>query len=152
MPCCRALLLAAGLVRLWERLRRPQADAFLLSSRRPYWATGACCNPSAAVRKMWELGHDWGRPLHAVIGPRCSASAMRTAEIAELRKMLKIADMRGDVMSRFHNALYLGDAGERVKLLAEAGHLPLAYLCAICAGVIGACVPSAGITSATAPP
>ena len=43
------------------------------------------CNPSAAVRKMWELGHSWGRPLHAVIGPRCSGAAMRTAEIAELQ-------------------------------------------------------------------
>lgn len=35
--------------------------------------------------------------------------------------MLKIADMRGDVMGRFHNALYLGDARERVRILEEAG-------------------------------
>jgi hypothetical protein len=28
--------------------------------------------------------------------------------------MLKIAEMRGDVMGRFHNALYLGDVREQV--------------------------------------
>ena len=45
-------------------------------------------------------------------------------------KMLTIAEMRSDVMGRFHNALYLGDVPERVKLLTEAGQLPLAYVCA----------------------
>merc|ERR1719399_1882753 len=54
-----------------------------------------------------------------------------TGNTEKLRKMLKIAEMRGDVMSRFHNALYLGEVGERVKLLQEAGHLPLAYLTAV---------------------
>lgn len=29
--------------------------------------------------------------------------------------MLKISEMRQDAMARFHNALYLGDAAERVK-------------------------------------
>jgi len=58
-----------------------------------------------------------------------------TGNIDKLRKMLKIAEMRSDVMSRFHNALYLGDASERVRLLAEAGHLPLAYLAATTHGL-----------------
>ena len=58
-----------------------------------------------------------------------------TGNTDKLRKMLKIAEMRGDVMSRFHNALYLGDVGERVKLLTEAGHLPLAYLTASAHGL-----------------
>jgi len=58
-----------------------------------------------------------------------------TGNIDKLRKMLKIAEMRADVMSRFHNALYLGDATERVKLLQEAGHLPLAYLAAVTHGL-----------------
>lgn len=35
--------------------------------------------------------------------------------------MLKIADMRNDVMAGFHNALYLGDARERCRILEEAG-------------------------------
>ena len=44
--------------------------------------------------------------------------------------MLKISQMRNDVMSRFHNALYLGDVEERVRILEEVGQLSLAYLLA----------------------
>jgi coatomer protein complex subunit alpha (xenin) len=44
--------------------------------------------------------------------------------------MLKIAEMRGDVMGRFHNALYLGDVEERVKILRELHQPALALLCA----------------------
>eukprot|EP00595_Chromulina_sp_UTEXLB2642_P000193 CAMPEP_0196762362 /NCGR_PEP_ID=MMETSP1095-20130614/1773_1 /TAXON_ID=96789 ORGANISM="Chromulina nebulosa, Strain UTEXLB2642" /NCGR_SAMPLE_ID=MMETSP1095 /ASSEMBLY_ACC=CAM_ASM_000446 /LENGTH=444 /DNA_ID=CAMNT_0042113041 /DNA_START=2221 /DNA_END=3556 /DNA_ORIENTATION=+ len=44
--------------------------------------------------------------------------------------MLKIAEMRNDVMSRYHNALYLGDAEERVKVLESTNNLSLAYLAA----------------------
>lgn len=41
--------------------------------------------------------------------------------------MLKIAEMRGDAMSRFHNALYLGDVREQVRnpfslLFVAVGH------------------------------
>ena len=53
----------------------------------------------------------------------------------KLQKMLKIADMRGDIMSRFHNALYLGDVEERVKILEEAGHPALAYATAATHGL-----------------
>lgn len=44
--------------------------------------------------------------------------------------MLKIAAMRQDVMSRFNNALMLGDVEERVKIMAELGQVPLAALTA----------------------
>eukprot|EP00002_Diphylleia_rotans_P013350 TRINITY_DN2609_c0_g1_i3.p1 TRINITY_DN2609_c0_g1~~TRINITY_DN2609_c0_g1_i3.p1 ORF type:complete len:703 (+),score=132.82 TRINITY_DN2609_c0_g1_i3:1710-3818(+) len=55
---------------------------------------------------------------------------LMTGNIANLAKMLKIAKMRNDIMSRFHNALYLGDVTERVAVLAEAGLLQLAYVLA----------------------
>ncbi|CEM30295.1 unnamed protein product [Vitrella brassicaformis CCMP3155] len=61
---------------------------------------------------------------------RLSFLYLITGNIAKLRKMLKIAEMRGDVMSRFHNALMLGDVAERVKILAEVGQTPLAALTA----------------------
>ena len=34
-------------------------------------------------------------------------------------------------MSRFHNAIYLGDIQERIRILAEIGQLPLAYMMAV---------------------
>ena len=60
---------------------------------------------------------------------------LMTGNIDKLKKMLKIAEMRSDVMGRFHNALYLGDVPERVKLLVEAGHIPLAYITALTYGL-----------------
>jgi pyruvate formate-lyase activating enzyme-like uncharacterized protein len=35
--------------------------------------------------------------------------------------MAKIAEMRGDPMSKFHNALYTGNVETRVNVLAEVG-------------------------------
>lgn len=35
--------------------------------------------------------------------------------------MAKIAEMRGDQMSRFHNALYLGNVEARIEVLREVG-------------------------------
>jgi coatomer protein complex subunit alpha (xenin) len=52
-----------------------------------------------------------------------------------LRKMLKISNMRQDIMSRYHNALLLGDAAERVNVLEESGNLPLAYISATMLGL-----------------
>jgi len=49
--------------------------------------------------------------------------------------MLRIAENRKDFMSRFHNSLYLGDVGERVKVLEEVGQLSLAYLTAASHGM-----------------
>lgn len=39
----------------------------------------------------------------------------------KLHKMCKIAEMRGDNMSRFHNSLFLGDVEEQVKMFKEVG-------------------------------
>uniref|UniRef100_A0A7I4FAI8 Coatomer subunit alpha n=1 Tax=Physcomitrium patens TaxID=3218 RepID=A0A7I4FAI8_PHYPA len=58
---------------------------------------------------------------------RLSFLYLITGNVEKLAKMLKIAEMRGDVMGRFHNALYLGDVQERVAILEECNHLPLAY-------------------------
>lgn len=45
---------------------------------------------------------------------RLSFLYLITGNRDRLRKMLKIAEMRGDVMSRFQNALYMGDVREQV--------------------------------------
>jgi len=66
---------------------------------------------------------------------RLSFLYLVTGNTDKLRKMLKIAEMRGDVMSRFHNALYLGDAAERVKVLESVGQLSLAYVAAVTHGL-----------------
>ena len=52
---------------------------------------------------------------------RLSFLYLITGETEKLKKMLKIAEMRGDVMSKFHNALYLGDIDEQLKILKEVG-------------------------------
>lgn len=62
---------------------------------------------------------------------RLSFLYLITGNVEKLRKMLKIAEMRQDVMGRFHNALFLGDVEERVKILNEAGQTPLATVCAM---------------------
>jgi coatomer subunit alpha len=61
---------------------------------------------------------------------RLSFLYLITGDTEKLRKMLKISSMRGDIMGRYHNALLLGDAAERVKVLEESGNLSLAYVCA----------------------
>ena len=52
---------------------------------------------------------------------RLSFLYLITGNLDKLAKMLKIAEMRHDSMGAFHNALYLGDVRERVKILADAG-------------------------------
>ncbi|KAJ3014266.1 UNVERIFIED_CONTAM: hypothetical protein HDU68_000356 [Siphonaria sp. JEL0065] len=61
---------------------------------------------------------------------RLSFLYLITGNTENLKKMLKIAELRGDPMSRYHNALYLGDVEEQVRLLKEVGQSPLAYLAA----------------------
>jgi len=61
---------------------------------------------------------------------RLSFLYLITGDQAKLQKMLKISGMRNDVMGRYHNALLLGDAGERVRVLEQSGNFPLAYICA----------------------
>ncbi len=52
---------------------------------------------------------------------RLSFLYLITGNVEKLRKMLKIAELRNDNMSRFHNSLFLGDIEERVRLLKEVG-------------------------------
>jgi len=66
---------------------------------------------------------------------RLSFLYLITGNILKLRKMLKIAELRKNVMSRFHNALYLGDVTERVKILESTGQAYLAYLTAVTHGL-----------------
>lgn len=61
---------------------------------------------------------------------RLSFLYMLTGDSEKLRKMLKISNMRNDIMGRYHNALLLGDAAERVAVLEASGNLPLAYISA----------------------
>eukprot|EP01097_Dermamoeba_algensis_P008007 TRINITY_DN5184_c0_g2_i1.p1 TRINITY_DN5184_c0_g2~~TRINITY_DN5184_c0_g2_i1.p1 ORF type:complete len:749 (+),score=225.86 TRINITY_DN5184_c0_g2_i1:1466-3712(+) len=59
---------------------------------------------------------------------RLSFLYLITGNTDKLRKMLKIAEMRADVMGRFHNSLFLGDAQEIVKIMDEVGQTGLAYI------------------------
>ena len=61
---------------------------------------------------------------------RLSFLYLLTGNRDKLKKMMKIAEMRNDVMGRFHNSLYLGDVNERVAILESVGQNVLAYLTA----------------------
>mmetsp|Transcript_31101 Transcript_31101/g.73309 ORF Transcript_31101/g.73309 Transcript_31101/m.73309 type:complete len:1289 (+) Transcript_31101:192-4058(+) len=67
---------------------------------------------------------------------RLSFLYLMTGDTEKLRKMLKISNMRGDIMGRYHNALFLGDAAERLAVLEASGNLPLAYMCAKLHGLV----------------
>ena len=45
----------------------------------------------------------------------------------KLNKMLAIAQKRNDIMSRFHNSLYVGNIEEKIRILAEAGLCNIYY-------------------------
>lgn len=66
---------------------------------------------------------------------RLSFLYLITGNLDKLRKMLKLAEMRGDTMGRFHNALYLGDVKEQVRILEESGQMHLAYVAAATHGL-----------------
>jgi len=53
-----------------------------------------------------------------------------TGDMKKLEKMLMIAVKRKETMSRFCNAIMLGNVEERVKVMAEAGQAPLAAITA----------------------
>ncbi|EIW55216.1 coatomer subunit alpha-2 [Trametes versicolor FP-101664 SS1] len=61
---------------------------------------------------------------------RLSFLYLATGSTEKLTKMQKIADARGDPMSRFHNALYAGDVQGRIAVLRDVGMHSLAYLTA----------------------
>ncbi len=58
-----------------------------------------------------------------------------TGNTERLNMMLKIAKRRGDVMSSFHNTLYLGDVAERARVLEQASQPCLAYITAATHGL-----------------
>ncbi|KAH7294458.1 hypothetical protein KP509_27G001800 [Ceratopteris richardii] len=66
---------------------------------------------------------------------RLSFLYLITGNLEKLRMMMKIAEMRNDIMGRYHNGLYLGDVQERVKILEESGQLALAYATAATHGL-----------------
>ncbi|GFH51498.1 hypothetical protein CTEN210_07974 [Chaetoceros tenuissimus] len=114
----------------------------------------ACGNIDAAIECALQLGegNDGGREIWGQLGgealrqgnyqvvemsyqktkdfDRLSFLYLITGDSEKLQKMLKISQMRGDIMGRYHNALFLGDAAERVKVLEESGNLPLAFISA----------------------
>jgi|GEM_PF-2881040 coatomer protein complex subunit alpha (xenin) len=115
----------------------------------------ACGNIEVAMNTAYEIGDDecWHRlgmealrqGNHQVVEmsyqrtknfERLSFLYLLTGNIEKLRKMLKIAEMRRDIMGRFHNSLFLGDATERTRVLEEAGQSPLAYVTAVSHGML----------------
>jgi coatomer protein complex subunit alpha (xenin) len=52
---------------------------------------------------------------------RLSFLYLITGNPEKLSKMAKIAEMRNDHMSRFHNAIFMGDAAGRVAVLRDVG-------------------------------
>ncbi|KAF1334423.1 Coatomer protein complex, partial [Globisporangium splendens] len=66
---------------------------------------------------------------------RLSFLYLVTGNRDKLKKMLKIAEVRNDIMSRFHNALFLGDVEVRVVTLESAGQYGLALLTAATHGL-----------------
>jgi len=114
----------------------------------------ACGNIEVAMNTAYEMGDDlsWHRLAvealrqgnHQVVEmayqrtknfERLSFLYLLTGNTEKLRKMLKIAEMRHDIMARFHNALFLGDAVERVRVMEDAGQLSLAYLTSLTHGL-----------------
>ncbi|EGF83385.1 hypothetical protein BATDEDRAFT_32736 [Batrachochytrium dendrobatidis JAM81] len=84
---------------------------------------------------------------------RLSFLYVSTGNVEKLKKMLKIAELRNDTMSRYHNALFLGNVEEQVQTLKEVGQLPLAYLAARTHGLheeADAIMAEAGLTEAPA--
>ncbi|OJJ48651.1 hypothetical protein ASPZODRAFT_130756 [Penicilliopsis zonata CBS 506.65] len=53
-----------------------------------------------------------------------------TGDQEKLSRMAKIAEHRGDFISRFQNAIYRGDVEDRIQMFKEVDQYPLAYLTA----------------------
>ena len=66
---------------------------------------------------------------------RLSFLYLITGNMDKLSKVLRIAEIKNDVMGQSHNALYIGDIQERIKILEEYGHFPLAYVTAVVHGI-----------------
>jgi coatomer subunit alpha len=55
---------------------------------------------------------------------------LATGDREKLNRMAKIAEHRGDMTSRFQNALYLGDVENQIEMFKELDLYPLAYMTA----------------------
>jgi coatomer protein complex subunit alpha (xenin) len=55
---------------------------------------------------------------------------LATGDKPKLNRMAKISEHRGDMTSRFQNALYLGDVENRIEMFKELDLYPLAYMTA----------------------
>ena len=126
---------------------------FVQDNRTRFKLALACGNINIAMNVAYDLGDEAWRQLgiealrqgnHEVVEmsyqktkefERLSFLYLITGNIEKLRKMLKIAEMRGDVMSRFHNSLFLGDAEERVAVLESTAQYSLAYLSSVTYGL-----------------
>jgi coatomer protein complex subunit alpha (xenin) len=126
---------------------------FVHDSKTRFKLALACGNIQVAMNVAHDLGDDAWRQLgvealrqgnHEVVEmsyqktkefEKLSFLYLLTGNMEKLRKMLKIAEMRGDAMSRFHNALFLGDAEERVRVLESTGQVSLAFLAAATHGL-----------------
>lgn len=126
---------------------------FVQDSKTRFKLALACGNIQVAMNVANDIGNDAWKQLgvealrqgnHEVVEmsyqktkefEKLSFLYLITGNIDKLRKMLKIAEMRGDVMSRYHNAMYLGDAEEKVHVLEHTGQLSLAYLTAVTHGL-----------------
>ena len=62
-----------------------------------------------------------------------------TGDGEKLTRMSKIAEHRGDFVSRFQNALYIGDVESRIQMFKEIDLYPLAYLTAKSHGMTEEC-------------
>ena len=78
---------------------------------------------------LFNLNYFTLSPSSSTIFTRCqnfdrlSFHYLVTGNRGHLSKMLKIAQHRKNRMSRYHNALYLGDIEERVRVLEEVGQV-----------------------------
>jgi coatomer protein complex subunit alpha (xenin) len=52
---------------------------------------------------------------------RLSFLYLITGNRDKLRKMVKVSELRGEQMSRYQNAIYLGDIEEKIKTLSDVG-------------------------------
>ncbi|KAK7532834.1 coatomer WD associated region-domain-containing protein [Phyllosticta citribraziliensis] len=64
---------------------------------------------------------------------------LSTGDREKLTRMAKIAEHRGDMTSRFQNAIYLGDVESRIEMFKEIDQYPLAYMLAKSNGLEDEC-------------
>lgn len=74
--------------------------------------------------------HTWTKPLSQIVEKayqrtknfdKLSFLYLASGSSDKLHRMQKIAESRGDAMSKFHNALYTGDVESRIAVMREVG-------------------------------